>query len=939
MSCWRKITILGAGLLLLPFCSNILAQTVTSTTGAINGVVSDSSNAVLPGVTITLSGQAEMGTPTTVSGPNGAFGFAAVPPGDYVLTFELSDFGTVRREGVHVGIGFTATVNATMSPGSVNEAVTVTAAVPAIDVTNSVIATHFDAKQITDLPGSRDINALFAVTPAIAMAKMDVGGSAALNLASYTAYGLNSTTGVNRNEVEGIRVGAANGANDNFFPDYGSFAEVVVNTVANSAVSSAPGTFEQYVAKSGGNQYHSDVYLDFENRAMEATNIDAAQIAAGAAGSPTLSVYDTNRLSKFTDFDVDMGGYVKKDKVWWYGAFRHTLLDQAFPWLTDGITRLEDWVYTGKSTYNLTTNQKIIGYYTYNYSDQPDYFNAGSSQPFQTIDALPHASTPFTVYKVEYNAVLSNSMYFEVRNGAYLSGFNTAAKTTLPRVQDTGANTVAGGNSNTGLTRNRPHFNAALSYVKSGWGISHTIKVGGETMIDHLIAPFNGYGNQCDCLSTLVNGTPSQVQIYLGHNDSKNDLRTVGAYLDDTWQVAPRLTLSLGIRIDRYKPSLPDQSGPSGQQFTATDNFPVFNNWGPRFGVTYSLTKDNKNIIKAHWGQAYVYPGVNFTSAFNPNPSGWSQTFKWTQDIGHLGYWVPADGLGTLLSSTGGTNGTQLDPNIQNTLIRQTTGYYERELAPNFGIRAGFVWNGRRQLYGVLNTNLPLSAFSVPIKLTDPGPDGRLGTADDGGAYTGYNVAPAYVGIPTVNTEQNIEQGESNYYTAEITATKRMTGRWSLLASFAETWNHETRIAGTATYNPNAFINTDNSYLTYKNWQAKASATLELPHGFRVIPTLRYQSGSPFGRTFVQTFNYGNTTVLAEPFDAERTANIALLDARVERRFRLGARYTLSGLVDFYNIFNANGEQTVTVSSGNSWLRPTAITGPRIIRAGIKFFL
>src|SRR5262245_16186772 len=186
MSHLRRITSLGAVLLLVPLCSVTRAQTVTATTGAINGVVMDSSNAVLPGVTITLSGQAEMGTPTTLSGPNGAFGFAAVPPGDYVLTCELSGFGTVRREGIHVGIGFTATVNVTLSPGSVSETVTVSGAAPAIDVTNSVIATHFDAKQIVDLPGSRDINALFAVTPAIAMAKMDVGGSAALNLASYT---------------------------------------------------------------------------------------------------------------------------------------------------------------------------------------------------------------------------------------------------------------------------------------------------------------------------------------------------------------------------------------------------------------------------------------------------------------------------------------------------------------------------------------------------------------------------------------------------------------------------------------------------------------------------------------------------------------------------------------------------------------------------------
>jgi hypothetical protein len=932
-----QIMSIGIMLLLVPLCVRTPAQTVTATTGAINGVITDSSSAVLPGATITLSGPSSMGTPTTVSGPNGAFGFAAVPPGDYTVTCELSGFGTVRREGIHVGIGFTATVNMTMSPGAMSETVTVSGASPAIDLTNSVISTHFDAQKIIDLPGPRDINALFAVTPAIAMAKMDVGGSAALNLASYTAYGLNSTTGVNRSDVEGIRVGAANGANDNFFSDYGSFSEIVVNTVANSAVMSAPGTFQQYVSKSGGNQYHGNVYADFENKGMEATNIDAAQIAAGVAGSPTLSVYDTNRLSTFTDFNADTGGYLIKDKLWWYGAFRHTLLDQAFPWLTDGVTRLEDRVYTAKVTYNRTTNQKLIGYYTYNYSDQPDYFNAGSSQPFQTIDALPHASTPFTVFKVEYNAILKNSMYFEIRQGAYLSGFNTQAKTTLPRISDTGANTVSGGNSYTGLTRNRPHFNAALSYVKDGWGISHTIKIGGEMLIDHLIAPFGGYGNDCDCVSTLVNGVPSQVQLYVGNNVSKNDLRTIGVYVDDAWQVAPRLTLSLGIRLDNYKASLPAQMGPTGQSFPETDNFPVFNDWGPRVGVTYSVTKDNKNIIKAHWGQAYVYPGVNFTSAFNPNPSGWSSTYKWTQDNGHLGYWVPTDGLGTLISSTGGTTNTQLDPNIQNTYVRQTTAYYERELAANFGLRSGFVWNGRRNLYAVINTNLPLSAFAVPMSITDPGPDGRLKTGDDGPVHTGYNVAPQFVGIPTVNTEQNIAQGDSNYYTFEVTATKRQTGRWSMLASVAETWNHETRIAGTATYNPNAFINTDNSYLTYKNWQAKASGTLDLPHGFRVIPTLRYQSGSPFGRTFQQTFNYGVTTVLAEPFDAERTPNITLVDSRVEKRFAIDKRYTLSGFFDVYNMFNANGDQTLTTSSGTSWLRPTAITGPRILRVGAKF--
>ena len=219
------------------------AQTVSTTTGAINGTVTDTTHAVLPGVTIALSGPAVMGAPTTVTDQNGFFRLPSLAPGDYQLTFELSGFGPVTRAGIHVSLGFTATVNVEMSPGSVAETITVSGASPVVDLQSTNVTTHFDTERLASLPGSRDFWAVVAQTPAVSMSRVDVGGSGALTQQPYTAYGLTSGGGVNRGVVEGIMVneGAGGGGSDLYYTDYGSFAEIAVNAVGNTAEMPNPG--------------------------------------------------------------------------------------------------------------------------------------------------------------------------------------------------------------------------------------------------------------------------------------------------------------------------------------------------------------------------------------------------------------------------------------------------------------------------------------------------------------------------------------------------------------------------------------------------------------------------------------------------------------------------------------------------------------------------
>ncbi|PYQ79352.1 MAG: hypothetical protein DMG01_09015 [Acidobacteria bacterium] len=199
-----------------------------------------------------------------------------------------------------------------------------------------------------------------------------------------------------------------------------------------------------------------------------------------------------------------------------------------------------------------------------------------------------------------------------------------------------------------------------------------------------------------------------------------------------------------------------------------------------------------------------------------------------------------------------------------------------------------------------------------------------------------FNLGAQYVGLAAVNLTTNLpDTANSDYYTWEITATKRETGTWSLLASFAETWSRETNLGGGASFTPNALISTDGGRLVYKTWQGKINASVRLPFDLRVTPIFRHQSGTPFGRTFVATLNYGNATILSEPFSAERTPNINVLDVRSEKAFAVN-RSRVVGFFDVYNIFNTNAEQALSVSSGSSFLRPTAITPPRIARVGVK---
>ena len=261
--------------------------------------------------------------------------------------------------------------------------------------------------------------------------------------------------------------------------------------------------------------------------------------------------------------------------------------------------------------------------------------------------------------------------------------------------------------------------------------------------------------------------------------------------------------------------------------------------------------------------------------------------------------------------------------------------FLERELIANLAVRGGFVHRLEKQSTGTINTNQPYAAFNIPMTVRDPGPDGVLGNADDGPSIAAFNLATAYVGLPTVSLVTNVPVGQSKYDTYEVALTKRMSHHWSMSASGSYTKNWAAR---TYPLNPNSLINANaDGQDETTDYSFKLNGSFEVPAGFKLSPVYRFQAGTNFARTFVASgLNYASPTLNAEPSNARRNDNINLIDLRVDRSISTG-KGRLSPFLDLYNITNANPLQDITVTSGTSCLRPINIVAPRVMRIGVKF--
>ena len=527
-------------------------QTASSTAGAITGTISDATGAVLSGVTVVISGAALMGARTATSSSQGFYRFPSIPPGEYSLVFSRDGFTTATRIGIHVGPGFTATVDVMLSVEGVQENLTVPGGSTVIDRQSTATGANFNARQLSDLPSSRSIFAILTATPAVHVGRFDIGGT----IGDASLYGAYGTLGANRPMIEGISVSG-------IFPtgltlNFGSFDEVSVGTAAHGPEWPLPGVQMQIIVRSGGNEYHGSAYLDYENRALQSFNIDSDQIQRGAQGSPALPPREANRVWSDHDFNADVGGYIARDKAWWYLSAREQNVAARVVNFPVGPLRTELLNYTGKVTYAFKPKNRLVLFGHAGRNHQPNRLDpfgpAGSGLTATTAINESDESTIEQlawgwVWKGEWNGVIGDNVLVELRAGAFGADRPETPNGTAARFEDVGTRVVRGGNRDWQQNVRRHELLGSLSYLRDGPLGSHAFKAGGE-IFRNMDTEIWRKSYPGDVLHVLKNGAASEVYLFQTPSRSANGLWTYAAYASDSWRVNQRLTANLGLRFD-----------------------------------------------------------------------------------------------------------------------------------------------------------------------------------------------------------------------------------------------------------------------------------------------------------------------------------------------------------------------------------------------------
>lgn len=926
-----------------------------SSTGSISGEVKDAQGGLLPGVTVTATSPAQIGTLSVITNEAGIYRFPAVPPGEYALMYELAGFGPVRRDGVRITLGFNAQVNVTLAVAALNETLIVSGESPVIDTSATRLQTNYDAQTLGSLPNARDMWSLLSTTPSVTLNRVDVGGATMGTQTTYFAYGY---SGQNRPLVEGINTTEGTAA-AGFYLDYGSFEEVFIGAAANSAEMPNPGVLTQFVSKSGGNTPSVNVYYDMEDEGFQSRNLAADQVipTPGAVIRP-----DGNRLASYKNTNIGVGGPVLRDRIWGFGAFldqRNSVAAPPSGSFLDGTpfnTKLRN--YTGKLTYQQNQNNKFIAYLQHGTKTQPN--RTDSSNRLGAPIHITAASTvlqdsPSWVYKGEWNGTLNQNMFAEVRAGQFGYNFGLDSNTSDTRYESLTTNQVLGGGRDWELRRRRNQFTGALSYFQDNFlGGSHNLKVGAEYLAESGQTLWNqAYANNVihfvngDLTGPLSATSPASVRLQ-NNADARNALNTTSAFLTDTWTVQ-RLTVNAGVRFDRYRVWLPEQRLAAGrftqaQTFAERSSIVTFNHLVPRLGASYDVMGDGTTVVKANIGRFYFNTGVNLADALNPNTANQFSDFVWN-DLNNDRVFQDGE-QGALEQRFGGSSNVSLASDLSNAYTDEASLFVERSVLPDLGVRAGFVWKKDQNGWQQVNSLRPFSAYNVPVSVTDPGPDGLTGTADDR-QVSALNLDPSLLSASN-QLVTNIDGYEGTYKTLEFSANKRYSNRWSALASLSYTWTNEfgnlyfnNRFAtavsnfsffGSYPTNPNEQTRND-----YTNWNAKLSGTVTAGWGVNITPVWKVQSGAPYGRFFQVRLNYGNQLMLAEPIGERRQDTVSVVDVRAEKQIRFAQKARAAVFVDLFNVMNSNTAVNINWRAGSSFERATTVLGPRIAKFGVKF--
>jgi hypothetical protein len=953
--------------------------------GELVGKVTDDQGGVLPGVTVTLSGPAVMGTPTMVTNAQGLYRFPAVNNGTYTLKFELTGFAPLLREGIVVPVRQTITVDASMKLASLQETVVVSGQSPTVDIENTKIGARLSKETLEAVPTSRTIFGSTTVLPGMTMGRQDPGG---LNAATSTGMVAHGASNYNLNYY-GVTADTPQNYGSMYYMDFGSAEEISVDTAAMGAeVGGGGGANINVVPKSGGNQFKGDAFYSITGKGywngFTGNNITSDLRAQGIT-DPT--------LQKLSDFNADAGGPFVKDRLWWFGSIRdYRTHENVAGFVTpagctpgsagcdsnDFFSNLRNYTASGK--YQINNNNQLSMFWTYNKKYQPNR-NAGVTQPL-AIGTLNQQS-PKNLFNGDYTSVFGSNTFLEV-SASYFhmhwpsdwseafyaqplaqqkpSTFNITTGIYIDGPEPTGQRFRDSyrQQTNIGVTRYLDNFLGANHQMKMGFENWWTpIGTDGFNVFQDVRLRYTGPAATCS--PTVRTGcVGNQVFLYNTPLTQLTAMKNLAAFIQDR-ATFNRVTVNLGVRWSYYDGTIPAQSnggsewgsacGACNQSFPEIKTPYAWNTLAPRTGVVVKLNEDGKNVAKASYSRYFETMYTSEYSTINGNGINTSgvATYSWNGAFDPSGRPV----LGTLQSQFVPKANT-IDPNLRDPKNDEIMFAFQRELAPNWSMNVDWIQRWFRDMttdqdcYGLPCNTVASTAYAANKVVTDPGPDNLAGTADDR-TMTFYNVLPQYVGKDTfyhTNCGNNVSIDCTDRYKAlELSVSKRMSNKWQMQASYVYSVldGVQTGINTNSTSVRNVFDFTNpNNLIDLGQGPGQGRGSNDQPHAFKILGSYQapygitiganYQalSGLPYDRTLTVSFAQGSHSIAVDPRGTYRQDTLSLLSLRADKMFNLGMGHRAGVVFELHNALNSSAGQNSYGSLTQSFANQSAFDAAKL---------
>src|SRR5262245_36978940 len=805
-------------------------------TGEIFGKVTDQSGAMMPGVTVTVTGPVLLQPLTAVTSEAGTYQFPRLEVGAYTVRFELTGFKTVVSEGVRVTVGYNAQINAVLSVSTVEETITVTGQSPIVDTKETGTRQRFTNELLQNIPSARDPWVILQQTAGIAVDRENIGGNMSGQQSNYVSRG--GMPFNNKWSLDGVDITdmAATGASPTYY-DFDAFEEMTITTGGVDVTQQTGGVGINLVTKSGGDRFRGSSRFYDTNHRMEGQNITDAQRSQGATSG--------NPIQDIQDYGIEAGGPLRRGRAWIWGSYgkqkigvgvinfyQPTATCQAikakpgsFP-----IDEVNDCLNTDLTTLESTNLKTEVQLFKGNKATLFGGFSKKVRNARNASDLTPPESTvrqsavpssygpwgwktgPSPTYKFADQWILNDRLlldvqYAHVGNNFILDYHEDSLRDVQPTfIISTGLNgrsTPDGAQSVNIRPVNQVnvHVNA---FVPGGVLGDHAFKIGGywKDAYSYNSTHTPGYAvarfptstsDDCSLASTgcQTNVTRDGIGVF--------DLVNIAAYLQDT-VTRNRLTLQLGVRFDRNHDQAFAASAVGNPlvpawlpavAFPGVDPGIVFNNFSPRLGLTYDVRGTGKTLARANYASYWGQVGTGgVANQLNPL-SRVSVRYPWIDANGDK--FVQANEIGVSsrpLAVTGNwdpnnpsavTTANTVDSDLKNDRTDEIIAGVEQEIGAGFAVGVNYIWR-RYANFNWTDINGLASADFTPVTFTPAA--ASCPAAQDARCPTVTFYQPNFQ-LPTVTTLTNADGFNRVFNGVEITGRKRLSNRWLMNTSFS----------------------------------------------------------------------------------------------------------------------------------------------------------